>query len=568
MPVGSVAQGFLNSIAKYLSSERERRRKAEDADLDYQIKLISALADRPDANPALLGKALHDLTKLSAAKVGRRQKAGSEGFLGASELPISQFLEGIKSGFTPIVGRTTETIQRPGFENRAVGPIDPSQLPRDAAAPTPRVSTDFVLTAPEGLAFEPKDWDDIYAPGGAEGTIVDLGVAGIPPPPARPHRAPLTAMQAAAAAMQETRPVERQPLLIDPDELAEREGRGAGFKTKAQRLATHAADVAYYRDMLGMDEDEIVELIKRKEFGRQNDFRMDTTPEVFQGPNGEFLTRYMIMDQQTGVPREVTIPAPPGFTPYQRPGTERQGSIDQQSLDLMIAEEEAKLGRKLTIPERSALLRKFRLEDANLRRPSINIARDPFGMTTQQHMNVVGALQTRYERSREDLTTMETQVGQMDAAYASLVAQIGQGRPVGPQHIAIILQFNRTVDPDSVVREGEFDRSTKGQSWFNRLRGLATRMKFGGVGLTHREIEEYYQLSKDILSRAAERYRSALLPAFAAQAQKAGIALNEFMRQGDIRWVQQRSTSPTFDPSLKAMEDILMGSPVPVPPVR
>jgi hypothetical protein len=187
MAVGDVAAGISQALSNYVQQERQRNRDAEDQQLDQHMQLIQALASRPDANPALLGQAIHDITQFQAAKGGRgARKGGMEGFMGAHELPISQFLTGFDQATRPIMGNTTEQV--PGMD---------AQVPRQS-----------LQMAPEAMKS---------------------GAAGIeqPPFPEPPidHNLALTAAQVGTPMKpaMKTQPVAqaKQPYLLTPEAMAE-----------------------------------------------------------------------------------------------------------------------------------------------------------------------------------------------------------------------------------------------------------------------------------------------------------------------------------------------------------
>jgi hypothetical protein len=46
---------------------------------------------------------------------------------------------------------------------------------------------------------------------------------------------------------------------------------------------------------------------------------------------------------------------------------------------------------------------------------------------------------------------------------------------------ALIIMFNKMLDPGSVVREGEFDRTSQGQSVINAAEGWLQKLAAGGA---------------------------------------------------------------------------------------
>lgn len=183
MPIGNIGLGMMQGFSDYVTSERERQRKAEDDELNYQRELIRTLASRPDANPALLGKALTDLATIGQAKTNSKLKGGMGGFMGAHELPVSQFLAGFSDGSRPIMGNTQENVP----------------------------------TGSQGMAgmYEPP----VHG-------ITELGIAAPPPSIQHPNLPSIRS---------EMRPVaaERQPYFKSPEAMAQEEGYLAGTKAEA-----------------------------------------------------------------------------------------------------------------------------------------------------------------------------------------------------------------------------------------------------------------------------------------------------------------------------------------------
>lgn len=64
----------------------------------------------------------------------------------------------------------------------------------------------------------------------------------------------------------------------------------------------------------------------------------------------------------------------------------------------------------------------------------------------------------------------------------------------------LVVAFNKMIDPASVVREGEFARSTEGQSLINRLKGKADSVVNGGVGLTDEDRNSIVKVTKNLYS--------------------------------------------------------------------
>lgn len=64
---------------------------------------------------------------------------------------------------------------------------------------------------------------------------------------------------------------------------------------------------------------------------------------------------------------------------------------------------------------------------------------------------------------------------------------------------AIIITFNKMLDPGSVVRESEYERTPQGAAAYNRVKGYTQKITEGGVGLTDIEREDIVETSKLLL---------------------------------------------------------------------
>lgn len=63
---------------------------------------------------------------------------------------------------------------------------------------------------------------------------------------------------------------------------------------------------------------------------------------------------------------------------------------------------------------------------------------------------------------------------------------------------ALIITFNKMLDPGSVVRESEFARTSQGQALISKMQGATEKLAEGGVGLTDAEREEIIVVAKQL----------------------------------------------------------------------
>lgn len=71
---------------------------------------------------------------------------------------------------------------------------------------------------------------------------------------------------------------------------------------------------------------------------------------------------------------------------------------------------------------------------------------------------------------------------------------------------AILVTFQKILDPPSVVRESEFMRSAAGQSLINRVKGYVEQLKIGGAGVSMAELEKFGRLAKEAAQSQSSGY--------------------------------------------------------------
>ena len=67
---------------------------------------------------------------------------------------------------------------------------------------------------------------------------------------------------------------------------------------------------------------------------------------------------------------------------------------------------------------------------------------------------------------------------------------------------AILISFNKLLDPTSVVRESEYARSATGQSALETMKGYADKLARGGAGVTEAELRSYVRFGKEVVQKA------------------------------------------------------------------
>lgn len=101
---------------------------------------------------------------------------------------------------------------------------------------------------------------------------------------------------------------------------------------------------------------------------------------------------------------------------------------------------------------------------------------------------------------------------------------------------AVLVTFQKILDPTSVVRESEYARTATGQSLLNRLVGYKERLEAGGAGLTDSEMAAMVETAKQFLAGAEESLK------------------------GDRRRIEASAREFQIKPEL-VFDDLLLGAP-------
>lgn len=73
---------------------------------------------------------------------------------------------------------------------------------------------------------------------------------------------------------------------------------------------------------------------------------------------------------------------------------------------------------------------------------------------------------------------------------------------------AVLVTFQKILDPTSVVRESEYARSASGQAAMSRLEGAYDRLARGGAGVPLQELQKFADLASDFVAKVGEREES------------------------------------------------------------
>lgn len=142
---------------------------------------------------------------------------------------------------------------------------------------------------------------------------------------------------------------------------------------------------------------------------------------------------------------------------------------------------------------------KYQTLDAN-RKASIARAGagNPGGLTPYQQFSATQAIAKDTQARTDGAREMARQAQLIDQSYNNIVK--GGDRSLNTQ--AIITSFNKILDPASVVRESEYDRTAEGQSLIAQLEGKVQNIASGGAGVTEATLKEAAEIGKLYLAGA------------------------------------------------------------------
>ena len=426
----------FGQVIGVLDHYRNQQRQMEDADLDRKIALLHDLITGPGANPARTAEGLKGILELQSAKGGRgKPKKGAAGFLGQNEDVMPHLLAQIIHGDIPMEGPTEMAVPKPQ------SPMEQGLMPK--AAP---------IVPGAGL----KDFTGE--------TILNAPPIQVPPEPFNSNPTG-DRMLGAARDMQKYNtgpktmplPQSQQPMRIAPDELAQREGRAAGIKTGATRTAQHESDVQYWKS-IGMSDQEIAQMVKTQAMGAGTNLQTQDAGYFTVGGSTRHAIR--ILNPRTGLWDTVDelsgLPIPPDAAVTAAPSS--AGQSDPTSLKEYNAVKSANDKSGLPTPSYDEWL----TIDANRKKP-----------VTNQSTALTAVDRLRDDFKGEPIVKRYNIVN--DALQFVRTLNPNTQNPADDQ--GLIYAFAKAMDPDSVVREGEYATVQKyAQTWLDNFKFNAVRV--------------------------------------------------------------------------------------------
>lgn len=111
--------------------------------------------------------------------------------------------------------------------------------------------------------------------------------------------------------------------------------------------------------------------------------------------------------------------------------------------------------------------------------------------------NIINRLTTQWDKANSTINDLKRQ---RDLMHTGLDAARKGDMAAGSQ--AVLVTFQKILDPTSVVRESEYARSAAGQALASRIQGAFERIRSGGAGVPVSELEAFAALADQFVENA------------------------------------------------------------------
>lgn len=116
------------------------------------------------------------------------------------------------------------------------------------------------------------------------------------------------------------------------------------------------------------------------------------------------------------------------------------------------------------------------------------------GLSANQEALAISRLQKDWDAATANYKALRNQSRNMDIGMDA--AKRGD-LAAGAQ--AVLVTFQKILDPTSVVRESEYARSASGQSLISQIEGWAQRLEKGGAGVPVAELQKFANVAKEFV---------------------------------------------------------------------
>lgn len=518
--------GLLKGFADFSSEERKRVREQEDAEMARKQAILDDLYEGAVAGriaPEHYAQILKDQMTLAGAKQpgGRKAKGGVSGFFGASEAPMLSFLDSVLAGQ---VGGM-EPVRAPAGLRTEFNSTIPSL--NDAGVAAPSLMPPPPAPPPLGGATF----------GGSPDVKLraSFGPQGPAQTPFNSPRLTMVAPQAAPPAPREPQvpnaPTGPRPLFTNP--LNQRLEATAAQAQLEQQLTTqqHEALLAELEADQTLTPEQKAEVRTKVRYGiaptTGTTQEGDVIPDA-ASPTGHSRVIWGVRNGKVIETGRIPAPAPKAEgLPVSREDMIRDAAAAGVTVR---PEDYSKVDLGLT----GAQLQRIEQWRKSMRGAPAQGPR--LDMTPMQIYDRTTRAGNDFERFAKESKTAVQQVNVSRAGYRQLKDQIRQGRAQGPATQALIMSFGKVLDPSSVVRESEYNRSQEMQGLIDKFDSYKQSVLAGGI-LSERVADEMMATIEAVVKSYQNNVRD-LAMRTRAQVKNLG---------GDLRNALTPSTIDTLD---------------------
>lgn len=108
-------------------------------------------------------------------------------------------------------------------------------------------------------------------------------------------------------------------------------------------------------------------------------------------------------------------------------------------------------------------------------------------------------LAKNFESVAGEASDARRQQNQMEAGLKQARQRIEKGESINAASQAVLVTFQKILDPTSVVRESEYARSGAGLPLIGRIEGQFTKLQSGGAGVRVKDLEEFVELGREFI---------------------------------------------------------------------
>lgn len=199
-----------------------------------------------------------------------------------------------------------------------------------------------------------------------------------------------------------------------------------------------------------------------------------------------FVRQYAPAPRLTAVPAGGSLANEQGAIVSTAPSAPKEPKVETRSLDVQAAEA---LARGDTAGYNHLLQVRRDMSRADDKPPT------PAGLSPTAESNIINRLTTQWTAASKSANELDRASNLMRAGMTA--ARRGD-LAAGSQ--AVLVTFQKILDPTSVVRESEYARSASGQALLAQIEGSYERLTKGGAGVPLSELEKYQKLADEMVA--------------------------------------------------------------------